>query len=79
MVEYAAEAKLLAKYIKEVAKLHEESYTTYIDETECRRCKYTISILEAANQICPEEFKMLVYLVLKFSWHDILEWAEQYG
>jgi len=78
----------LQKAIKRAAQLREESYdneasgkadleTNLVDFNTF----YTLSIKEAADQAAEEcgfdkRGTTVIYLLLKYCWYDILDWAE---
>jgi len=85
--------ELLARAVKLAAKIKEESYdlkkaekldledTTKIANFE--DC-YTISLEEASDQAAEKvgfdkRGVLPVYLLLKYAWNDILDWADQFN
>ena len=66
----------LAEAVKLAANLHEYSYNQ-------EDFKYKLKLEEATDQAAEQcgfdkRGNLPIYLLLKYCWNDILDWAEQY-
>ena len=67
----------VAKWIKETARIHEESWKRDKSIMGIQGGRYKTSIQEAAYKVCPEPWGQIVYLALSQWWNDTLDWAKQ--
>jgi hypothetical protein len=68
----------MAKWIRDAAKLHEESWVmTDIVVMGLPKGEYKVSLQQACDQVVPAPWNQLAFLALAHWWNDVLDWAKQ--